>query len=172
MCHFARAEYTAEANHGLRKDFEDKVCLFPMNDTNILAVAMEDDQRVGRKYDTLEDAFMEIEELKEELATIVHTQTPGSNRDRWDTPEIKIAGSRKGRLRKDRYSALVMANYAARRLDRKPEPVVYENYGGFVGQIKGQGREGQFIVSAPDWYSNPQGRANTGFGRVVRRNGV
>lgn len=169
LCNFAKADYTAEANHGLRKDFEDKVCLFPMsNDTTTLAVAFEQDQVADRHFDTYEDCFNDIEELKEELATIVHTQTPGSNRDRWDTPEVKLAGSRKGRLRKDRYSALVMANYAARRFARKPEEVSYENFGGFVGQMK-QGRGGPAYLSGPDWFVNPVNQTVTGFGKIIRR---
>lgn len=169
MCHFANAEYTAEANHGLRKDFEDKICLFPMsNDTLTLAIAWEADETAGRTVDTYEDCFNEIEELKEELATIVHTQNPGSNRDRWDTPEIKLPGSRKGRLRKDRYSALVMANMAARRIQRKPVEVPYENYGGFVGQVKTQ-KGGQNYISGPAWFVDPANQTVGGYGKIVRR---
>ena len=41
---------------------------------------------------------MEIEELKDELATIVMTQTSISGRDKWDTPEIKMPNGKKGRL--------------------------------------------------------------------------
>lgn len=172
MCNFASAQYTSEANHGLRKDFEDKVCLFPSagGDMSVaIAVSSEEDNIRGRRYDTLEDCYKEIEELKEELATIIHTQTPGSNRDRWDTPEVKTAGSRKGRLRKDRYSSLVMANYAARRLDRKLPPPVYEAYGGFVGQIKSV-RGGPQYIAGPDWFVNPDGNkgGNSHVGRIVR----
>ncbi len=69
---------------------------------------------------------MEIEELKDELATIVHDQSP-SGRDRWNTPETKQAGQRKGRLRKDRYSALIIANLIARVMNqaRQVEPHVF-----------------------------------------------
>lgn len=174
MCNFSRADYTAEANHGLRKDFEDKACLFPMTNGEMvakLAVEWEHDNAMGRTYDTLESCFQEIEELKEELATIIHTQTPGSNRDHWDTPELKLANSRKGRLRKDRYSALVMANYAARRLLRKPEEAERKVYGGFVGQLK-HGREGALYISGPDWFVNPKSGIHQGVGMVVRRGGV
>jgi hypothetical protein len=169
LCNFARAEYTAEANHGLRKDFEDKVCLFPTsNDTATLAIAFEQDQIAKRFFDTYEDCFNEIEELKDELATIVHTQTPGSNRDHWDTPEIKLAGSRKGRLRKDRYSSLVMANYAARRFARKPEAIPYQNFGGFVGTLHHNARNSPAYLTGPDWFINPANDNAAGFGKIIR----
>ena len=50
-------------------------------------------------------SFIRIEELKNELSIIMITQTT-AGRDRWDTPEVKLAAGRKDRLRKDRYSAL------------------------------------------------------------------
>ena len=64
-------------------------------------------------YDTLEDAAMEVEELKDELSTIVMSVTT-AGRERWNTPEVKLGSGKKGRMRKDRYSALVIANMIAR----------------------------------------------------------
>lgn len=119
LVNFASAEWTGEANHGMRKDMEDKILLFPYFDPVTLATAQGLD-KIGTKahiYDSLEDCVMEIEELKKELVTIVMTQTP-SGRDKWDTPEIKLPGGKKGRMRKDRYSALVMANMGARNILR------------------------------------------------------
>jgi hypothetical protein len=116
MCQFARYDWLAEANHGLRKDFEDKIVLFPYFDPVSLGLALEVDKSVGRKYDTLEDCVMEIEELKDELSMIVMTQT-NTGRERWDTPEVKTGAGRKHRLRKDRYSSLIMANMSARSLN-------------------------------------------------------
>lgn len=169
LVNLVRIDYTVEANHGLRKDFEDKLCLFPVSqDTATLAIAWEADTLAGRTVDTYEECFMEIEELKEELATIIHTQSPGSNRDRWTTPEVKLPGSKKGRLRKDRYSALLMANMAARTLQRKPVKVPYENFGGFVGQIKTP-RGGPNYISGPDWFVNPANQNTESYGRVIRR---
>jgi len=133
---FASSDWTSEANHGLRKDFEDRVCLFPAFNAATLSSSLEEDNlraselNTDKLYDTLEDCVMEIEELKNELATIVITQTV-SGRDHWDTPEVKTSGHRKGRLRKDRYSALIMANTSARRLQRSPEGFNYETHGGF-----------------------------------------
>ena len=75
LCQFARADWLAEANHGMRKDFEDKVLLFPFFDSASIGLSIEQDKVAGRKYDTLEDCVMEIEELKDELSMIVMTQT-------------------------------------------------------------------------------------------------
>src|SRR5690606_35313115 len=69
--------------------------------------------------DTLEDCIFEIEELKNELTTIVMTSTSTGQgaRNRWDTPESKdMITKKKGRLRKDRYSALLIANMIARQM--------------------------------------------------------
>lgn len=174
MVNFARSEWVAEANHGMRKDFEDRVLLFPEYDTGLLAIAMEEDQRTGRIFDTLESAVEEVEEIKEELATIVHTQIPGSFRDKWDTPEVKLAGSRKGRLRKDRYSALLLANSAARRLNRQVEQYQPPPIGGFVGHlhVAPVNPRDKLYVSAPEWFTKGLEGDTAGYGWVVKRSGV
>ena len=141
LINFARAEWTSQANHGLRKDMEDKVLLFPRFDTLSLSLMSEKDKisfqqlkdKVGesnalRLYDTLEDAVMEVEELKDELVTVVVSVTAGG-RERFDTPEVKTDTGKKGRLRKDRYSALVMANMIARELQREIPGPTYNNIG-------------------------------------------
>jgi hypothetical protein len=133
---FAKAEFTSEANHGLKKDFEDKTTLFPAYDGAVLADAIAHDQLLGREFDTLEDCIMEIEELKNELATIELTQTTSQARERWDTPEVKRPGGKKGRLRKDRYSALVIANMLARAVENRLKGTPYTFAGGYAGQGK------------------------------------
>ena len=142
MIQFAKADWTSEANHGLRKDFEDKVILFPFFDSWSLGEAIVKDKEEGRLYDTLEDSVMEIEELKDELATIEYSQTGISGRDRWNTPEVKLPGNKKGRLRKDRYSALVIANMITRTLGKIIYGPQYSPVGGFAGQEK-QGGSGR-----------------------------
>lgn len=162
---FAKAEWVKEANHGMRKDFEDRVLLFPVFDSLEVALAGESG------VDTLEDCMLEIEELKDELATIIHTQTPSSNRDRWDTPEVKELGSKKGRLRKDRYSALLMANMVARQIFRDMTVNVQPtSYGGFAVNIRsGKDKKEKManqtssrqeantdsggLYNAPDWFT-------------------
>lgn len=171
IINFADATWVRGANHGMRKDFEDKALLFPEFDSALLGLAIEDDKMSGRvtvdndervqsryredgcgMYDTLEDAIMEIEELKDELATIVHTQTGTSLRDRWDTPETKIAGGKKGRLRKDRYSSLLMANMVARVMQRTPKKELFTGMGGFANQIS-SGKASGSLYSGPQWWN-------------------
>jgi len=180
LCQFASSDWTAEANHGLRKDFEDRVLLFPRFDPLSLEISSEDDERrrlawekrhPGKKfniYDTLEDCVMEIEELKNELCTIVQTRT-GTGvqaRDRWDTPETKLPNGRKGRLRKDRYSALVMANMIARNIQRYVPPPEYEVIGGNTKILKGKHASGK-LYHGPEWFTK---EVNRGFiGRAISK---
>jgi hypothetical protein len=131
MCQFAKYDWLAEANHGLRKDFEDKVLLFPFFDSVSLGLSAERDQIEGRTYDTTEDCVMELEELKNELSMIVVTQT-ATGRERWDTPEVKTGAGRKSRLRKDRYSSLLMANMSARQMSTEKTVREFGHYGGFA----------------------------------------
>jgi hypothetical protein len=109
--------------------------------------------------------------LKDELVTIVHTQTPNTNRDRWDTPEIKQAGGKKGRLRKDRYSAVLMANMAARQMARAPAPLQYSGAGGFAKDCANTIKEtkGMPMYDAPDWFLNPESPYEF-VGKAVKRN--
>jgi hypothetical protein len=150
MVNFAKADWTGAANHGLRKDLEDKVLLFPYYDPISLEMSYQEDAAEGRVYDTLEDCMMDIEELKDELAMIVVTQTP-SGRERWDTPDTTAGTGRKGRVRKDRYSALVMANMSARTGFTTSVFDGYSQTGGFAKKSKPEDLE-----DPKNWYSGPQ----------------
>jgi hypothetical protein len=167
MVNFADAEYTSVANHGMKKDFEDRVLLFPAFDAISIEEARMSDAISNRMFDTLEDCVAEIEQLKEELATIVYSQTGGTGRDKWDTPEVKIEGSKKGRLRKDRYSALVMANAAARTLSRRIEVPMYIPNGGFVGNIK-KDESKVMYNSGPEWFMKQANQNVAVFSRMIR----
>ena len=151
MCQFSKYDWLAEANHGLRKDFEDKVLLFPMFDTVSLGIANAEDGLKGRTYDTLEQCVMEIEDLKDELTMIQITQT-ATGRDKWDTPETVIGTGKKGKLRKDRYSALLMANMSARTLARIPPAAEYNFYGGFATIEKTDSKGEDY--SGPNWFTD------------------
>lgn len=152
LCQFARADWLAEANHGMRKDFEDKVLLFPFFDSASIGLSIEQDKVAGRKYDTLEDCVMEIEELKDELSMIVMTQT-ATGRERWDTPEIKIAAGKKSRLRKDRYSSLLMANMSARNLSVEKQIEKHGAIGGFA-RVDGNSRfDNSKLYHGPNWFA-------------------
>ena len=151
MCQFAKATWLAEANHGLRKDLEDKMVLFPYFDSASLGIALETDKASGRIYDTLEDCVMEIEELKDELSMIVMTQT-STGRERWDTPEVKTGAGRKSRLRKDRYSSLIMANMSARYIAVEKQIIEYGAFGGFAGH-NASGPSDEKLFSGPAWFT-------------------
>lgn len=99
--------------------------------------------------------LFEIEELKNELAIITHTKTT-NGRDRWDTPETKLPNGKKGRLRKDRYSSLLMANYIARNL-------IVRNFesktssmpiGGFSTSLSIEDLTGDMYSNTPEWFKN------------------
>lgn len=160
LVQFARADWTSQANHGLRKDFEDKVLLFPRFDQLSLALALDKEGKdilesdLGTNiYDNESDCILEIEELKNELTTIVMTQTStGPNaRDRWDTPEVKLPNGKKGKLRKDRYSALIIANMLARQLSRTLQPVEFDIIG--VNARNAVKHDGD-LYKGPSWFTD------------------
>lgn len=153
MCQFARYEWLAEANHGMRKDFEDKVLIFPFFDPVSIGLSTAEDNLKNRMYDTLEECVLEIEELKNELAMIQMTQT-SAGRDRWDTPEIIVGTGRKSKIRKDRYSALLMANMASRVLQRTPTQEAYNFYGGFATGGHSNKSAEERMYSGPSWFAD------------------
>ena len=158
LIQFAKADWTAQANHGLRKDLEDKVLLFPKFDNLTLGLALDAEGKdilnteLNPIYDSLSECILEIEELKNELTTIVMTQTStGPNaRDRWDTPEVKLPNGRKGRLRKDRYSSLLIANMLARQLSRGLKPIEYEIVGGDSSKMT---KHAGAMYKGPEWFT-------------------
>ena len=159
LIQFAKADWTSQANHGLRKDLEDKVLLFPRFDNLTLGLALEQEGKdilgtdLNPIYDSVSECITEIEELKNELTTIVMTQTStGPNaRDRWDTPEVKLTNGKRGRLRKDRYSALVIANMIARQMHRTLKGMTYDVVGGNRSDmVQHQGD----MYKGPKWFTD------------------
>lgn len=132
------SEYNSDANHGMLKDFQDKVLLFPLFDSIELAQAIELEGDLDEEaYDTFEDLLNEIEELKSELTSIVVTPSSTLGRDTFDTPAIKGSGDKKGRLRKDRFSALLYANTYARNKGKDDVfKIDYKPVGGTKDTIK------------------------------------
>ena len=160
LIQFAKAEWTAQANHGLRKDLEDKVLLFPRFDPLTLGLALDNDGKdimqselTTNLYDNLSECVLEIEELKNELTTIVMTQTGTGfgGRDRWDTPEVKMPNGKKGRLRKDRYSSLLIANMIARQNRKVLAQPNYDVIGG--NRVELVKLDGQ-MYKGPEWFTS------------------
>jgi hypothetical protein len=168
LVQFANADWTAKANHGLRKDLEDKALLFPRFDNLTLAFALEHEGKnvlnddFTPLYDSLSECILEIEELKNELTTIVMTQTSnGPNaRDRWDTPEKKLTGNRKGKMRKDRYSSLIIANMIARQISRATGAVDFGCIGANAANVVTNKKDSNDLYKGPDWYTRNVNQAN------------
>ena len=159
LVQFARAEWTAQANHGLRKDLEDKALLFPRFDNLTLGLTMDQEGKdilqddLNPIYDNLSECVLEIEELKNELTTIVMSQTStgAGARDRWDTPEVKMQNGKKGRLRKDRYSSLIIANMMARQFRNQLQSVEYDVIGENArNAVKTKGD----MYKGPQWFTS------------------
>lgn len=153
LIQFSDAKWVTDANHSLRQDFEKQTILFPFFDIVDIAGIESEDKDGNRIYDTVEDCYMEIEELKTELSTIVMTRTQ-FGRDKFSTPEFKELSGKKGRLRKDRYSSLLISAQIARFLVR-PEDTNMSQYvstGGFAsrdtGKIGGQLYAGGWAAKA------------------------
>lgn len=154
--HASNYELNVTANHGLKKDFEDQVLLFPYFDS--IGVQLDYELNSLDKLDSLEETLDsclgEIEEMKTELTTIESTPTP-TGREHFDTPQIKLEGDKKGRLKKDRYSALLMANSSARRMIRDYKPDIDLVMGGFAG-LENRGRnfqkQDELMVNMPAWF--------------------
>ena len=100
---------------------------------------------------------MEIEELKNELSMIIMRQT-GTGRERWDTPEVKVAAGKKRRLRKDRYSSLIMANMSARQMSVERTVKTYDHYGGFAQKSNQfDNRDAGPMYHGPSWFTENMG---------------
>lgn len=110
MVNFRKQDYTSSANHNMKKDFEERMLLFPEYNPAVLATYSNLENAY---FQEMEDCIDSIEGLKRELTQIELTATANGN-ERFDTPDIKISGSQKGKMKKDRYSALIMANTSAR----------------------------------------------------------
>lgn len=114
------SDWITQANHALKKDMETRDIIFPFHDSVSYVEAefynpvfVQAENATSFLYDTLEDCMSEIEDLKNELSIITISET-ATGKEHFDTPEKKTAGMQKGRMRKDRYSALLMANWVAR----------------------------------------------------------
>jgi len=159
LVQFAKFDWTAQANHGLRKDFEDKVILFPRFDSLSIGLALESEGRnvmeadLNPLYDSLSECVVEIEELKNELTTIVMSQTSSGQgaRDKWDTPDAKVGNQKRGKLRKDRYSSLIIANMIARQIANQLSPVDYDIIG---GDTRNMAKNSDQLYKGPAWFTD------------------
>jgi hypothetical protein len=159
LINFANSKWMSESNQKMRKDFEDKILLFPYFDSVTLGLSYEKDEIENRTFDTLEDAVFEIEKLKDELAMISHTET-ASGRDKFDTPETITGVGRKEKVRKDRYCALLMANWGGRLLTSYSPPEKEMIAGGWAGEQDGEFDYGTQLYNGPDWWVKHMNKEN------------
>lgn len=178
MVQFGNQGWTADANYGLLNDLQGRTILFPHFDQISLELAAGQDlireKAFEEKFnktltitDSLEDCVLEIEELKEELASIrmSYTGSGVTSREKWSTPEIKLSGDRKGYLRKDRYSSLIIANSLARLFRNKLPDMDYECYGGIVKDLR---KKTGVMYTGPEWATS---KLNSGkFGVLINAN--
>lgn len=160
---FVRADWTHEANWGLKGDLENRRLLFPnWDEVTIDLCIAQDDIRMERfrlesggvreliLVDSLTNCVDNIEELKDELTNITYTVTK-HGREQWNVPDIKVDRSTLAKGRKDRYSALLMANYFAREARSKVEKTyMFETTGGLVRDL--QTMNGDILYKGAPWY--------------------
>jgi len=131
-------EYNSLANMCLHKSFETKRLLFPAFDTVQMYSALMAEIALEVKIDTYEECVNNIEEMKNEICTIQVTET-STGKERFDTPNVSQPGStegrsRKGRLRKDRYTSLLIAHKYIYDNDVKVDLPI--DYSDVVGNVK------------------------------------
>lgn len=83
---------------------------------------------------------------------MTQTSQAAGARDRWDTPDVKTPNGRKGKLRKDRYSALLIANMIARQMSQSLSPAQYDVIGGDTRSIKNENNTQMY--KGPSWFTD------------------
>jgi len=179
LVHFRDNKWLIDANHGLKKDMLDKFLIFPYFDPLSLQAAAESEKLIKQKdlelFDTLEDCVFEIEKMKDEIASIQHSLTPNGT-EHWDSPPVIMPGGKKGRTRKDRYSALIMANWMARSVIRgKLNNNPYSSYAAIGGLAKSvaDGLSGDYkedknsMYVGPDWFTRAIQEGSSTYGKSI-----
>jgi len=135
------SEFNAYANAALHKSFETKRLLFPAFDVTIMQSSLIAEKALNITNDTYEENIYNIEELKNEICTIQRSET-STGKERFDTASV-VTGSvmegrqKKGRLRKDRYTSLLIAHKYVYTIDAAPTmPISYDDVPGNFQLIK------------------------------------
>lgn len=117
MIEFSSSEWRRDAHYGMRKDILDKILLFPAYDTAEITIAA---RKEGAGYDTTEDTYYEILQAIQETIMIKHTATTNGT-ERWDVPNVVGLDDEdnKKKLKKDRFTSLLLANWGCRLLGVK-----------------------------------------------------
>jgi len=169
------SKYNAEANVALKASLETKRLLFPAFDTVKMQSAIMAEKSLNITFDTFEENVNNIEELKNELCIIQVSETT-TGKERFDTPTVAQAASatgiqRKGRLRKDRYTALLISHKWVYENDVRPEVAIdYEDVAGNIQKVDNlDPTEGLYrgpgvgsMRNSKDWVKGGGGEKNFG----------
>jgi intein/homing endonuclease len=139
------SEFNQDANIALHKSLETRTLLFPAFDSVKMYAAIEAEKCLGVSFDTYEENVFSLEELKNELCTIQMSET-ATGREKFDTPTVVSAGAvegraRKGRLRKDRYIALLLAHKFVYDEHIAPDDAI--DYNDVAGNIEKRSKPGK-----------------------------
>ena len=160
-------EFNSQSNLCLRKNLETKKVLFPAFDTVFMQAALAAEKSLDISIDTFEECVNNIEELKNEICTIQLTET-STGKERFDTPAVVTTGSiegrqKKGRLRKDRYTSLLIAHkYIYDQDTNLTTDIDYNDVAGNFKKVKRDEKEGLYsgpgvggMMNASEWIKNP-----------------
>lgn len=125
--------WIAEANYGLAADIQHKRLLFPYRALDVVRAFHGEDAKVAQAE---EDAWTEIDEQINEMCMIVVTPTK-TGVQHFDIPELPASqqSTLKTYQRKDRYSAILLAAYAARCYMTEGQRRIEPNIGGWVDAL-------------------------------------
>lgn len=138
-------ESNQEANIALHKSMETRTLLFPAFDSVKMYAAIGVEKSMNIVFDTYEENVFNLEELKNELCTIQMSET-ATGKERFDTPNVVQPGmvegrARKGRLRKDRYTALLLSHKYIYDTEITPdENIDYEDVAGNIRKRENPGK--------------------------------
>lgn len=139
MIQFSDTLWRKEAHWGLKKDLMDHLVLFPYFDAAEIELDNVARSSNNPYPETMEDTYDEILQLKTEMTFIKYSQTTNAT-ETWDIPKLKGVNAEaiKKTLKKDRFTSLLLANWARRlTIDSQGGPTHYikECYGGVSREL-------------------------------------
>lgn len=168
-------ELNQEANIALHKSMETRTLLFPAFDSVKMYAAIEVEKSMNVIFDTYEECVFNIEALKDELCTIQMSET-ATGKEKFDTPQVVSPGAvegraKKGRLRKDRYTALMLSHkYIYDTATIPDEGIDYENVAGNIEKRSKPGKnEALYVGPGVGRFRNSQHTRKGGIYGAVKR---
>ena len=115
LIEFSDYAWRREAHWGIKTDIGGCSLLFPEYDHADGVTQQYQAVGMGRYLDTLEDAYYEIEQCKQECIRIKAEQTT-TGLEKWDVPNAQTftPDGKKVKLKKDRFTSLMIANWIGR----------------------------------------------------------